>query len=328
MFEKFKRKKTQDQEPVIPEAQAVKRVPASVTPKVRVPVSESKTAAAIILVDASNVAHGNSAGKHEPRLENVLVTLSSLVNRGAKVITIADATLRHKIDQKDALEKMLDESDIMQVPAASSADDYIWEIAQFHQKRGSRVFIVTNDRFPITKATTPETKSIKRITFMLIEKDVFFQPSLEDALKDTQIAPPAKPPAESTQKAPEVNKQERPRTETAKPPNAGERKTHREERKKPELTPDLLKVIVDYLGSRRVPVKPGDRVDFASISNFLHKKYGGNFCAVLGFRRPKDLATLLEANGYVLTSHSGTTLYIEPTPKLMEKPAKEGSVIN
>ena len=317
MFERFRKKLKEEHgiaPPVQPPSQVDKQARDNRT-AYEIPIEQSFKV--VILVDSSNVAHGNSAGKFEPKLDNLLSTLAQLNRTNAKVVAIADATLRHRVDSKELFEKMLENKEVLQVPAASSADDYIWDIALHHLKKGSQVFIVTNDRFPISKATTAESKKIKRISFMFVDNEVFFQPTLEEALKGVELA--AEPNLKSKD-----SKTLSPKTEPANHSDASE-KTPPKKQKKPvkvetkrkEVPPELLTLLVEFLSSRRPPVRLGDRINFAPLSNFLHKKYEGNFCSVFGFKRPKDFAVLLEQEGYVKISHHETTLYIEPMSKLL-----------
>ncbi len=310
MFEKFKKKRKEEKkvEAAVPET--VKNEKTQTIENVQTKAPEP--AQVVILVDANNVAYGNSQGSKGAMLGNVIKALDILNGTGSRILAIADATLRHNIDDKDSFEKMMSNGQVMQVPAASSADDYIWEIAQHHLKKGNKVYIVTNDRFPITKATTAESKNIRRISFMFVDSDIFFQPNLNDLVKSTNHNDQMPPTQQKTAEPPVKNalSERKPKdTETAKKP--------RQIKKDAEIPPELLSSLVSYIGSRNPPVKVGDRINFASISNFLHKKYGGDFCAPFGFRKPKDLANLLERDGFAKLSHQGTTLYIEPTEKLM-----------
>lgn len=62
-----------------------------------------------------------------------------------------------------------------------------------------------------------------------------------------------------------------------------------------------------------------------TVAHFLHSLYGGKFTTKFGYRRPKDLALALAAGGYVSISHHTTTLYIEPTAKLVGATPDQGS---
>ncbi len=318
---KRKRKKTTEEAQQLASPPVEAAIPEKVEILEELHLAKDKVAPVIILVDASNVAHGNSTGKNDPKLDNILITLSRLNDSGAKIIPIADATLRHRIDNKETLEKMLENREILQVPAASSADDYIWEIAQHHLKRGSSVSIVTNDRFPIINATTAEAKKIRRISFMLIDNDVFFQPALDVILKDEASDPSTKETAKAAAKTSAKIPARKTMADVPAPPakhsNATEKQPARQEVKMTEVPKELLDHLVVFLKSMNPPVHVGDKINFAIPSNYLHKQYSGNFSVVFGFKRPKDFAVLLEKGGYVRLSHHEATLYIEPTAKLM-----------
>jgi hypothetical protein len=94
-----------------------------------------------VIVDASNVAHfGKKDGK--PSLNKLLKAEEVLKKLGYEPILIADASLRHEIDDKEAFKKLLDEEKVHQVPAGTTADHYILNLAEEQDAK-----ILSNDAF-------------------------------------------------------------------------------------------------------------------------------------------------------------------------------------
>ncbi|PKL71115.1 MAG: Zc3h12a-like ribonuclease, partial [Methanobacteriales archaeon HGW-Methanobacteriales-2] len=94
-----------------------------------------------VIVDASNVAHyGKKDGK--PSLSKLLKAVEALEKLGYHPILIADASLRHEIDEKEEFNKLLDEEKVHQVPAGTNADHYILNLAEEEDAK-----ILSNDAF-------------------------------------------------------------------------------------------------------------------------------------------------------------------------------------
>lgn len=93
-----------------------------------------------VLVDGSNVAHATEGG--EARLANIELVMRKLSSDGYKPLIVADAALRHQIDDKVAYEKLVDGGVVHQAPAGTDADYFI---LSFAREMGAR--ILTNDRF-------------------------------------------------------------------------------------------------------------------------------------------------------------------------------------
>jgi len=124
-----------------------------------------------VYVDASNVAHGIDS--KIPSVHNIILIHDKLKNMGfARIIIIADASLRHKIDEKDTFEKLIDEGMVSQAPAKTAADEFIIGFAK--QKLG---YIVTNDKLEDWKKKDPWVKENideLHIQFMIQEDMVQF----------------------------------------------------------------------------------------------------------------------------------------------------------
>jgi hypothetical protein len=94
-----------------------------------------------VIVDASNIAHsGKKEGK--PRLENLMKAAKALEKLGYQPVLIADASLRHEIDNKEDFKKLIDEEKVQQVPSGTTADHYILKLAEERDAK-----ILSNDAF-------------------------------------------------------------------------------------------------------------------------------------------------------------------------------------
>ena len=141
------------------------------------PDHERQTAAAtaadaddeeIVLVDGSNVAHSTEG--EGPRLENILLVREKLLEEGGvKPIVVADAALRHQIDDAAAYERMVDDGAIRQAPAGTDADYFILAFA-----RELDASIVSNDRFRDRAEAFPEARE-RMIRYMIVEGEVVFE---------------------------------------------------------------------------------------------------------------------------------------------------------
>ena len=101
--------------------------------------SENRT---IFFVDASNVAH---QGRRKPELINILAVRDDLRRYGT-VVLVADASLRHKIDDRVSYERLVNDGTILQVPSGTSADWHIKVLAAKWRLRKWNVVVVSNDR--------------------------------------------------------------------------------------------------------------------------------------------------------------------------------------
>lgn len=53
-----------------------------------------------VVVDASNVAYSTKNENSQPQMSNILAAVKSLEESGDEFVIIADASLRHDIDDK------------------------------------------------------------------------------------------------------------------------------------------------------------------------------------------------------------------------------------
>jgi len=120
-----------------------------------------------VLVDASNVAHATEGG--EARLRNIKLVQAKLLAEGFEPLVVADAALRHQIDDKAAYEAMIDGGQVHQAPAGTDADYFILSFARELNAR-----ILTNDRFR-DRATEFAAERERIIRFMIVDGEVVFE---------------------------------------------------------------------------------------------------------------------------------------------------------
>lgn len=120
-----------------------------------------------VLVDASNVAHATEGG--EPRLRNITLVQEKLREEGLEPIVVADAALRHQIDDKAAYERLVDDGTVHQAPAGTDADYFILSFAREMDAR-----ILTNDRFRDRAKDFPRERT-RVIRYMIVNDEVVLE---------------------------------------------------------------------------------------------------------------------------------------------------------
>jgi hypothetical protein len=120
-----------------------------------------------VIIDASNVAHSSEGEK--PLLENIELVYAKLLEEGYKPIVVADAALRHQIDNSAAFEQMVEDGTIKQAPAGTDADYFILSFA-----RELEADVVSNDRFKDRVQAFPEVRK-RVIRYMIINREVVFE---------------------------------------------------------------------------------------------------------------------------------------------------------
>lgn len=120
-----------------------------------------------VLVDASNVAHATEGG--EARLRNIQLVQEKLREEGFEPLIVADAALRHQIDNKDDYEKLIDDGKVHQAPAGTDADYFILSFARELEAR-----ILTNDRFRDRAQEFAEERD-RIIRFMIVDGEVVLE---------------------------------------------------------------------------------------------------------------------------------------------------------
>jgi hypothetical protein len=133
--------------------------------------TESKTEAPagskVVLVDGSNVAHSTEGEK--PLVANLLAVRDKLKEEGLQPIIMADAALRHQIDDQKVYEDMIESGSVRQAPAGTDADYFILSFA-----RELNADIVSNDRFRDRIKQFPEARE-RVIRFMIVNDEVVLE---------------------------------------------------------------------------------------------------------------------------------------------------------
>jgi len=103
-------------------------------------------AAVHYIVDGANVAMEARKMREGGVLHQVELIMDRLSTvKGAIVTVIVDAGLRHHIDRKDDLERMIERREVLQAPAQTQADEFILMTAEYLRSKGEKVRIVSND---------------------------------------------------------------------------------------------------------------------------------------------------------------------------------------
>ena len=101
-----------------------------------------------ILVDGANVAFSRKIGKNKARFANLEIMLRFLegikANFAIDYEIIADATLKHRIDDASHLEAAYKSGKIIECPAGVKADEFIIE---FVNENPNDVIVISNDNF-------------------------------------------------------------------------------------------------------------------------------------------------------------------------------------
>jgi hypothetical protein len=131
------------------------------------PAPEREQATNIVLVDGSNVAH--SIEGEPPHVANIIAVRDKLREEGFEPIIVADASLRHQIDDQARYEKLIEDGQVRQAPAGTDADYFILSFA-----RELGAGIVSNDRFRDRIQQFPEARE-RVIRFMIVQDEVVLE---------------------------------------------------------------------------------------------------------------------------------------------------------
>ena len=105
---------------------------------------EPATSDKIAIIDVSNVAFDNVPMRQKASYDQVVSAETYYKNKGFEVVLIADASLRHKIDNVDEFQSKINKCEIEQSPKGIRADEYILKLAK---EKYPNAIIVTNDTF-------------------------------------------------------------------------------------------------------------------------------------------------------------------------------------
>ncbi|MGH7445180.1 MAG: NYN domain-containing protein [Longimicrobiales bacterium] len=121
----------------------------------------------VVIVDGSNVAH-STEGDHA-RLANIDIVCAKLREDGLEPIVVADAALRHQIDDERGYEELVESGGIRQAPAGTDADYFILSFA-----RELDALVVSNDRYKDRLEAFPDARD-RVIRFMIVNGEVVFE---------------------------------------------------------------------------------------------------------------------------------------------------------
>jgi hypothetical protein len=121
----------------------------------------------VVLVDGSNVAHSTEG--EAAHVANLIVVRDKLKEEGLEPIIVADAALRHQIDDAQAYERLVEEGQVRQAPAGTDADYFILSFA-----RELNACIVSNDRFRDRAKQFPEARE-RVIRYMIVNDEVVLE---------------------------------------------------------------------------------------------------------------------------------------------------------
>lgn len=121
----------------------------------------------VVLVDGSNVAHATEG--EAPHVSNLIAVRDKLREEGLDPIIVADAALRHQIDDPNAYEALVEHGEVRQAPAGTDADYFILSFA-----RELNASIVSNDRFRDRAKQFPEARD-RVIRFMIVNDEVVLE---------------------------------------------------------------------------------------------------------------------------------------------------------
>ena len=102
-------------------------------------------------------------------LSNIELVRRKLAEEGYEAVVLADAALRHQIDQPEQFERLVEDGTIRQAPAGTDADYFILSFA-----RELEADIVSNDRFRDRQEAFPEARE-RMIRYMIVNGEVVFE---------------------------------------------------------------------------------------------------------------------------------------------------------
>jgi len=121
----------------------------------------------VVVVDGSNVAHSSEGD--QPLLSNIIAVCDKLREEGYEPLVLADAALRHQIDDRAGYEKLVDDAAIRQAPAGTDADYFILSFA-----RELDAAIVSNDQFRDRRKAFPDAAG-RLIKYMVMKGEVVLE---------------------------------------------------------------------------------------------------------------------------------------------------------
>ena len=131
-----------------------------------------------IIVDGSNIAFYKRTHNKKAKYNNLEIIKDFLKDLSKKFPicweTIIDASLRHRIDDKDALENAIKKGLITQCPDKIEADKFILE---FFSRHPENTLIISNDNFKEYKSD-----NLVIFKFVIMFDEIIFEPNIEEFL--------------------------------------------------------------------------------------------------------------------------------------------------
>ena len=120
-----------------------------------------------------SIAYAELSAKGEPKVSNIVAVCHELQALGYRPVVIADASLRHVVDDAAQLEGLMDEQDVRQAPSGTQADYFVLQVAD---DLGAPV--VSNDGFDEYRERYPWIEE-RRVPLMIVGGEVMLhEPSL------------------------------------------------------------------------------------------------------------------------------------------------------
>ena len=119
-----------------------------------------------VIIDAANVAHYQKGENSKAKLKNITLAVKALEQGHHDFLIIADASLRHNIDDKDTFVRLVEDGIIDEVPIGNVADHYILELAYDENAK-----ILSNDKFRDFMSEFPDINSM-RIPFSIKDNEL------------------------------------------------------------------------------------------------------------------------------------------------------------
>ncbi len=84
----------------------------------------------IMVVDITNILNLDKNEQQMLKVKNIIKLDRAIFSLGYTPTMIADASMRHHMDDKNLYEELIDDGIVLQAPAATKADEYILEVAK------------------------------------------------------------------------------------------------------------------------------------------------------------------------------------------------------
>ncbi|WP_264519899.1 NYN domain-containing protein [Flavobacterium sp. N1994] len=135
-----------------------------------------------VVIDASNVAHNSQGNKDsKPTIQNIITMVKFLKTKGfTDIVVIADASLRHKVTDKEKLEELEKEATYFVAPAETSADTFLLSMV-----KSKHCLLISNDTFreyKVKDSWLAANIDYFRLTFIITPEGVIM-PELEKQKK-------------------------------------------------------------------------------------------------------------------------------------------------